>query len=55
MIAPQHDPWSHRETGWSPVFAAPSESLLALSNGYLGVRGTLDEGDPAALAREAPK
>lgn len=50
MIAPQHDPWAHRETGWSPAFAAPSESLLALSNGYLGVRGTLDEGDPAALA-----
>lgn len=50
MIAPQRDPWTHRERGWSPAFAAPSESLLALSNGYLGVRGTLDEGEPAALA-----
>lgn len=48
MIA-QHDPWAHRETGWSPAFAAQSESLLALSNGYLGLRGTVDEGEPAAL------
>ena len=49
-ITAQHDPWAHRETAWSPGFAAPSESLLALSNGYLGLRGTLDEGEPAALA-----
>lgn len=31
------------------ALAAQSESLLALSNGYLGLRGTLDEGAPAAL------
>jgi len=43
----QHDPWAHREAGWSAAFAAQSESLLALSNGYLGMRGTLDEGAPA--------
>ena len=48
MIA-WRDPWVHRETGWSSAFAAQSESLLALSNGYLGLRGTLDEGEPAAL------
>ena len=48
MIA-QHDPWAHRETGWSSTHAAESESLLALSNGYLGLRGTLDEGAPAAV------
>ena len=48
MIA-QHDPWAHRETGWSSAIAAQSESLLALSNGYLGLRGTLDEGAPAAV------
>lgn len=47
MIA-QHDPWAHRETGWSADIAAQSESLLALTNGYLGIRGTLDEGAPAA-------
>ena len=48
MIA-SRDPWVHRETGWSSVFAAQSESRLALSNGYLGLRGTLDEGEPAAV------
>ena len=45
----QLDPWAHRETGWSEELAAVSESLLAISNGYLGMRGTLDEGQPAAL------
>jgi alpha,alpha-trehalose phosphorylase len=45
----QIDPWAHRETDWSEGFAAQSESLLALSNGYLGIRGTLDEGAPAAV------
>ena len=44
----QDDPWAHRESGWSPELAAESESLLALSNGYVGIRGTLDEGAPAA-------
>lgn len=48
MIVRQHDPWAHRETGWSADVAATSESLLALSNGHLGIRGTLDEGAPAA-------
>lgn len=43
-------PWEHRETGWSAERAAQSESLLALSNGYLGLRGTLDEGEPSAVA-----
>jgi alpha,alpha-trehalose phosphorylase len=47
MIA-QRDPWAHRETGWSSDLAAQSESLLALTNGYLGLRGTLDEGAPGA-------
>ena len=45
----QTDPWAHRETGWPEEQAAQSESLLALSNGYLGVRGTLDEGQPSAV------
>jgi len=43
------DPWCHRQTGWSPLFAAQDESLLALSNGHLGLRGTLDEGEPNAV------
>ena len=45
----QVHPWEHRETGWSPESAAHSETMLALSNGYLGVRGTLDEGAPVSL------
>ncbi len=44
----RHTPWAHRQTGWSETFAAQDESLLALSNGYLGLRGTLDEGQPSA-------
>ena len=44
----QLDPWAHRERGYSAADAAVSETLLALCNGYLGIRGTLDEGQPAA-------
>lgn len=40
----QKQPWAHRETGWNNELAAQSASLLALSNGYMGVRGTLEEG-----------
>jgi alpha,alpha-trehalose phosphorylase len=43
------DPWAHPQAGWSAALAAHHESLLALSNGYLGLRGTLDEGEPSAL------
>jgi len=43
------DGWAHRQSGWSAEFAAQDESLLALSNGYLGIRGTLDEGEPGAV------
>ena len=46
----QVDPWVHRESGWTAASAAQSETLLALSNGYLGLRGSLDEGEPAARA-----
>ena len=45
----QGEPWAHRERGWPPGDAAQSETMLALSNGYLGLRGTLDEGEPAAV------
>jgi alpha,alpha-trehalose phosphorylase len=48
-MSAQVEPWAHRESGWSPEGAAQSETMLALGNGYLGVRGTLDEGAPAAL------
>jgi len=48
-MSAQLDPWTHRELGWSPDLAAQTETLLALSNGYLGLRGTLDEGAPSEV------
>ena len=43
------DPWQLRETGFNADLLAASESLFALSNGHLGLRGNLDEGEPHAL------
>jgi len=38
-----------RELGLDLESLAQSESVFALSNGHLGVRGNLDEGDPVGL------
>ena len=50
-VPPEHlfpaDDWRVLETRWTPEFAARTETAFALSNGFLGVRGTLDEGRPA--------
>ncbi|MGI8679067.1 MAG: glycoside hydrolase family 65 protein [Jatrophihabitans sp.] len=43
------DPWTVRETELDQTWLAQSESLFALSNGHIGVRGNLDEGDPYGL------
>jgi alpha,alpha-trehalose phosphorylase len=43
------DPWQIREVGLDTSVLAQSESLFALSNGHIGVRGNLDEGDPNGL------
>ena len=43
------EPWGVRETGFDLELLAQSESLFALSNGHLGLRGNLDEGEPHAL------
>ena len=43
------DPWQLRETGFNAELLAASESLFALSNGHLGLRGNLDEGEPHSL------
>jgi alpha,alpha-trehalose phosphorylase len=40
------DDWALRETTLHPDLLAQSESLFALSNGHLGLRGNLDEGEP---------
>jgi alpha,alpha-trehalose phosphorylase len=43
------EPWELREVGLDLNDLARSESLFALSNGHIGARGTLDEGDPHGL------
>src|ERR1700687_4780314 len=41
--------WSVREVGFHLDTLAQSESIFALSNGHIGLRGNLDEGDPHGL------
>ena len=43
------EPWHVRELTLDLDLLAQSESVFALSNGHVGVRGNLDEGDPNAL------
>ncbi|OBH07506.1 glycosyl hydrolase [Mycobacterium sp. E2699] len=43
------EPWQVRETRLDLNLLAQSESLFALSNGHIGLRGNLDEGEPHGL------
>ncbi len=43
------EPWCLTETRFDPELIAQTESLFALSNGHLGWRGNLDEGEPHIL------
>jgi len=43
------EPWRLRETQLNLATLAQSESLFALSNGHIGLRGNLDEGEPYGL------
>src|SRR6266545_1890223 len=47
---PEHlfppDEWRIVEARWSPRYAERAETVFALANGYVGVRGTLEEGHP---------
>jgi alpha,alpha-trehalose phosphorylase len=43
------EPWSVTEDGLHLDVLAQSESVLALSNGHIGLRGNLDEGEPFGL------
>ena len=43
------EPWQVRETKLDLNLIAQSESLFALSNGHIGLRGNLDEGEPHGL------
>ena len=47
---PEHlfpaDEWGIVEARWTPTYSPRVETAMALSNGYLGVRGAPDEGSP---------
>lgn len=44
------EPWQVREPAFDPGLLAQTESVFALSNGHIGLRGNLDEGEPHAIA-----
>jgi alpha,alpha-trehalose phosphorylase len=43
------DPWHIRENRLDLDLLAQSESVFALANGHIGIRGNLDEGEPHGL------
>ncbi len=43
------DPWSVRQDDLALEMLSQSESIFALGNGHIGVRGNLDEGEPYGL------
>jgi alpha,alpha-trehalose phosphorylase len=43
------DPWAIRERRLDLATLAQTESVFALSNGHIGMRGNLDEGEPYGL------
>src|ERR1700734_1634492 len=43
------EPWRTVENRLDLGLLAQSESIFALSNGHIGLRGNLDEGDPHGL------
>jgi alpha,alpha-trehalose phosphorylase len=52
LAPPEHlfppDDWRLVEARWSERYSLRTETVFALSNGYIGVRGTVEEGRPAA-------
>ena len=50
-LPPEHlyptDEWRVRETRYTDRYFPRAETAFALSNGYVGIRGTFDEGRPA--------
>src|SRR6476469_2409678 len=43
------EPWAVRENRLDLAAMGQTESVFALANGHIGLRGNLDEGDPHAL------
>ncbi|MGA2976709.1 MAG: beta-phosphoglucomutase [Spirochaetia bacterium] len=44
------DPWRIRETSFDPSLAVRNETIFALANGTLGLRGTFEEGYPQSVS-----
>ena len=44
-VYPPHE-WKFIEKDFYPRFLAQSETMFSLSNGYIGMRGNFDEGNP---------
>ncbi len=42
------DEWNMIEKKFNPRFLAQTETILAIGNGYLGMRGSFEEGGPVA-------
>jgi len=53
ILPPEHlyppDEWRIVETRYSDEYVARAETVFSLGNGFLGVRGTFEEGRPAVL------
>ena len=51
VAPPEHlfppDEWRLEETRWSERYSQRTETVFAVTNGYIGVRGTFEEGRPA--------
>ena len=45
----QVEPWHLRTIGPDPSELRTTESLFALSNGHIGLRGTREEGEPHVM------
>jgi alpha,alpha-trehalose phosphorylase len=43
------EPWSLSEVGFDTASLAVNESVFALANGHIGMRGSLEEGEPVAV------
>jgi alpha,alpha-trehalose phosphorylase len=43
------EPWSLSEVGFDTGALAVNESVFALANGHIGMRGSLEEGEPVAV------
>jgi kojibiose phosphorylase len=46
---PAPDGWVVERSGYDPVSEASSETLFAVSNGYMGIRGAADEDGPGSM------